>query len=660
MYYHNKILLTYSNIDEISSKLNLFFVNLFRLIILAAALPMVVYGSHFSASFRDADIKEFINTVSKNINKTIIIDPKVQGVVSVRSFEQLDKDKYYQFFLNVLDVYGYTVVEMPNDILKVIPAKRAKNSVVPLQKNAEETQGDELINRVFKLKYILAKNLAPLLRQLNDNTESGSIIHYDPSNVILITGRAAVVNRLYSIIGTLDQPGDTEIELYQLNHAVAADIIKLVNQVINPVSTTKKDLFNTGKIIADERTNSVLISGDSHTRKRAIKMIKRLDQQQDNDGTTKVVYMKYAQASKLLDVLNGVSNGVQSDNTKKLAGKSNARNMSIRAYDQTNALVITAHSKIMKELDQVIEKLDVRRAQVLVEAIIVETQNGEGLNLGIQWANKFHGGVNFLQNPDRIRANNNNENPIPTVISGLTAGFYKGNWDGLFTALATNSNNNILATPSIVTLDNMEAEFNVGQEVPVLTSTQTTATDKVYNSISRQSVGVMLKVKPQINKGDSVLLEIRQEVSSVADSSGTNANNLGSVFNKRVVNNAVLVKSGETVVVGGLLDKKLSKVINKVPFLGDIPLIGRLFQQRKESIEKSNLILFIRPTILRETNDYSKVTVDKYAEHNNLYSIDIKEPIEILSDKINNDEFNALKNDIVKFYEMIGVKYDPK
>ncbi|MFL4558587.1 type II secretion system secretin GspD [Yersinia kristensenii] len=633
---------------------------LLKFIILASALPIVVYGSNFSASFRDADIKEFINTVSKNINKTIIIDPKVQGVVSVRSFEQLDKDKYYQFFLNVLDVYGYTVVEMPNDILKVIPAKRAKNSVVPLQKNAEETQGDELINRVFKLKYILAKNLAPLLRQLNDNTESGSIIHYDPSNVILITGRAAVVNRLYSIIGTLDQPGDAEIELYQLNHALAADIIKLVNQVINPVNTTKKDLFNTGKAIADERTNSVLIIGDSHIRKKAIKMIKRLDQQQDSDGTTKVIYMKYAQASKLLDVLNGVSNGVQSDNTKKLAGTSNARNVSIRAYDQTNALVITAHSKIMKELDQVIEKLDVRRAQVLVEAIIVETQNGEGLNLGIQWANKFHGGVNFLQNPDRIRANSNSETSIPMVISGLTAGFYKGNWDGLFTALATNSNNNILATPSIVTLDNMEAEFNVGQEVPVLTSTQTTATDKVYNSISRQSVGVMLKVKPQINKGDSVLLEIRQEVSSVADSSGANVNNLGSVFNKRVVNNAVLVKSGETVVVGGLLDKKLSKVINKVPFLGDIPLIGRLFQQRKENIEKSNLILFIRPTILRETNDYSKVTADKYTEHNNLYSIDIKEPIEILSDKINNDKFNSLKNDIVKFYEMIGVKYDPK
>lgn len=218
--------------------------------------------------------------------------------------------------------------------------------------------------------------------------------------------------------------------------------------------------------------------------------------------------------------------------------------------------MITADPKVMKELDQVIERLDIRRAQVLVEAIIVETQNGEGLNLGIQWANKLYGGTNFLQKTNSIQTNNNSGNPIPMMMAGLTAGFYKGNWDGLFTALATNSNNNILATPSIVTLDNMEAEFNVGQEVPVLTSTQTTATDKVYNSISRQSVGVMLKVKPQINKGDSVLLEIRQEVSSVADSSDVNANNLGSVFNKRVVNNAVLVKSGETVVVGGLLDKK--------------------------------------------------------------------------------------------------------
>ncbi|WP_276528235.1 secretin N-terminal domain-containing protein, partial [Yersinia bercovieri] len=357
------------------------------------------------------------------------------------------------------------------------------------------------------------------------------------------------------------------------------------------------------------RTNSILVSGDSSVRKKTIQMIKDLDHQESSFENTKVIYMKYAQASKLLDVLNGISQGQRSDKKASVVSKSQSGNIAIKAYDQTNALVITADPRMMKELEQVIEKLDVRRAQVLVEAIIVETQNAEGLNLGIQWANKYSGGINLLPRPGHARSHS--EQPMPTVIAGLTAGFYKGNWNGLFTALATNSNNNILATPSIVTLDNMEAEFNVGQEVPVLTSTQTTATDKVYNSISRQSVGIMLKVKPQINKGDSVLLEIRQEVSSVADSSNTNTNNLGFIFNKRAINNAVLVKSGETVVVGGLLDEKLSKTVNKIPLLGDIPFIGGLFRQSKEKVDKSNLILFIKPTILRETNDYSVVTIDK-------------------------------------------------
>ncbi|CNE87967.1 general secretion pathway protein D [Yersinia rohdei] len=630
------------------------------LITLLMIMCSVVNSANFSVSFRDADIKEFINTVSKNINKTIIIDPKVKGLVSTRSYELLDEDKYYQFFLNVLDVYGYAVIEMPNDILKVIPSKRAKSSAVSILKDSVETQGDELVNQIFKLKNISAKNLAPLLRQLNDNSESGNVIHYEPSNTILITGRAAVVNRLHAIINEIDLPGESDAELYKLNYAAASDITKLVNQILNSGADNRQESFNTGKIIADDRTNSVLVSGDGHIRKKAIQMIRELDKPQDNYGNTKVIYMKYAKATKLLDVLNGVSHGFYYDKNKKSAGKISEENVSIKAHEQTNSLVITAVPKIMKELEKVIEKLDVRRAQVLVEAIIVETQNGEGLNLGIQWANKFYGGVNFLPKPDSIKDNKSSENPVPMLITGLTAGFYKGNWDGLFTALATNSNNNILATPSIVTLDNMEAEFNVGQEVPVLTSTQTTATDKVYNSISRQSVGVMLKVKPQINKGDSVLLEIRQEVSSIADNSDINTHNLGSVFNKRVVNNAVLVKSGETVVVGGLLDKKINKTINKVPFLGDIPLIGALFRQSKERMEKSNLILFIKPTILRETSDYTQVTTNKYSEYNNVNNSDGNEniPIDFISDKNNDNHFNFVKNDILEFYQMVGLKYD--
>ncbi|MFA3762284.1 type II secretion system secretin GspD [Yersinia sp. 2466 StPb PI] len=631
-----------------------------KITIVLVFLPLGVNSESFSALFKDADIKEFINTVSKNINKTIIIDPKVQGLVSVRSYELLDQDKYYQFFLNVLDVYGYTVVEMPNNILKVIPSKRAKGSVVPTLRESGETYGDELINRIFPLKHISAKSLAPLLRQLNDNSESGNIIHYEPSNTILITGRAAVVNRLYSIINTFDQAGDIDVEYYKLKHANAVDVTKLVNEIINQTTSNKQEPFNLGRMIADDRTNSVLVSGDSHIRKKAIKMIKELDHQQNSYGNTKVIYMKYAQASKLLEVLTGISQGFLSNKKTNSTGKKQSGNIAIKAYDQTNALVITAEPKMMRELDLVIEKLDIRRVQVLVEAIIVETQNGEGLNLGIQWENKFSGGVNFIPNSGRTR--NNSDGLLPMAITGLTAGFYKGNWSGLFTTLATNSNNNILATPSIVTLDNMEAEFNVGQEVPVLTSTQTTSTDRVYNSISRQNVGVMLKVKPQINKGDSVLLEIRQEVSSIADGSDVTANNLGSIFNKRVVNNAVLVKSGETVVVGGLLDKKINKTVNKVPILGDIPFIGGFFRQKKEKIEKSNLILFIKPTILRETNDYNLVTAEKYTEYNHgntnkpFINSALKYYKERGGEKRNHDDFNKLKKDIRAFYRDVGIE----
>ncbi|WP_038834914.1 type II secretion system secretin GspD [Yersinia pseudotuberculosis] len=615
-------------------------------------MPLDIISANFSVSFKDVDIKEFINSVSKNINKTIIIDPTVQGLISIRSYENLDKDTYYQLFLNVLDVYGYAAIEMPHNVLKVISSKRAKGVVAPLPKEGVTFDGDELINRVIPLRYISAKKITPLLRQLNDNTESGSIINYDPSNILLITGRAAVVNRLHSIVTDLDQAGDNEIELYKLNYAIAADVVKIVNEAINPINNLKQEVSIVGKVIADERTNSILISGDTYIRKKSILMIKKLDKRQSSDGNTKVVYMKYAQASKLLDVLNGISEGFHNEKKTKQSNQWNQRPVAIKAYDQTNALVITADPDMMLALGEVIEKLDIRRAQVLVEAIIVETQNGEGINLGVKWENKRSDDINFIKNSDGLL--NNNGWGIATTITGLTAGFYKGNWDVLLSALSTNTNNNILATPSIVTLDNMEAEFNVGQEVPVLISTQTTTTDKVYNSISRQSIGVMLKVKPQINKGDSVLLEIRQEVSSIADSSTVNTHNLGSVFNKRVVNNAVLVKSRETVVVGGLLDKKSSTIVNKVPFLGDLPLIGWLFRQTKEKVEKSNLILFIKPTILRESDDYSVVTSKEYNKYkkDNMNGYTLADDI-VLSDKKYLSVIPSIRKDINNFYTLL-------
>ncbi|AWK15157.1 secretin N-terminal domain-containing protein [Candidatus Fukatsuia symbiotica] len=494
-------------------------------------------SEEFSVKFKDTDIKEFINTVSKNINKTIIMDPKVKGLISVRSYENLDKKKYYQFFLHVLDVHGYTVSEMPNNILKIIPV-----------------------------------NL------------------YQASNSVL--------------------------EVHKLVYASATEVIRIINELLAPTSNNKPTIPMTFKIIADERTNSILISGDINSRKKVSLMIKYLDKKRVTSGKTKVIYLKYAKADQLLNVLNGMNSNIKKSmkNTKIILPE---EKIMLKADTQTNALIITSPPDVMHDLEQVIEKLDIRRAQVLVEAIIVESHDNTGLNLGIRWSNTSGGGVNFIKTASHKKNDLNNfdsNNIISTTlhgVNGLTTGFYRGNWNSLFMALSTNSKNDILATPSIVTLDNMVAEFNVGQEVPVLTSTQTTSTDKVYNSISRQSVGIMLKVKPQINQDDSVLLEIQQEVSSIAENSVNHNNELGSIFNKRIVNNAVLVKSGETVVVGGLLDKKKSNIVNKIPVLGDIPIIGFLFRSNKNKIEKRNLILFIKPTIIREPIDHTDTTDHK-------------------------------------------------
>ncbi|MCK8539337.1 type II secretion system secretin GspD [Yersinia ruckeri] len=623
------------------------------------------YSSDFSVKFNDADIKEFINTVSKSLNKTIIIDPKVQGLISVRSYERLDKEKYYQFFLNVLDVHGFTVLEMPNNILKVIPSKRAKSSAPPILMKDDIFNGDELINRIIPLKYISAKNVTPLLRQLNDNTDSGSVAHYEPTNSLLITGRAGTVKRLVEIISEFDREGESSVDMYKLAYASATEVTKLVTELLRPNVAGKQDTAQMVKVVADERTNSILISGDPASRKSAESMIKKLDKEQISHGNTKVIYLKYAKAGKLLDVLNGVSVSIK-DEKKKVSHISNTIKKSmIKADDQTNSLIITASPNVMYDLEKVIEKLDIRRAQVLVEAIIVEAQDGEGINLGIQWDTKQKKVGGFISyNKSNLGNIQNGVTSIANGISGLTTGFYRGNWSGLFTALATNSSNEILATPSIVTLDNMDAEFSVGQEVPVLSSQQTTSTDKVYNTISRQSVGIMLKVKPQINKGDSVLLEIRQEVSSVAENSNVDKDNIGSTFNKRVVNNAVLVKSGETVVVGGLLDKKVSNVINKIPLLGDIPIIGNLFRQKKEKIEKRNLILFIKPTIIRESDDYLSTTSEKsktFNEKNNDWNLCISENdmssrcngnnILFNLDKKTSKELISIINDMRDFYK---------
>ncbi|MBZ7488251.1 type II secretion system secretin GspD, partial [Klebsiella michiganensis] len=589
--------------------------------------------------------------VSKNLNKTIIIDPAVHGTITVRSYDRLNDEQYYQFFLSVLDVYGFAVVDMKNGVLKVVRAKDAKTAAVPLASDAQPGKGDEVVARVVPVNNVPARDLVPLLRQLNDNAGVGSVVHYEPSNVLLMTGRAGVIKHLMEIVERVDKAGDRSVVTLPLAYASAADVVKMVTELTRDAGKSASSGLMIANVVADERTNSVLISGEPNSRQLIIAIVKQLDREQFVQGNTRVIYLKYAKATDLVEVLTGIGDTIQGEQKSAKPAIALRKDITIKAHEQTNSLILTAAPDVMRDLEGVIAQLDIRRAQVLVEAIIAEVQDADGLNLGIQWANKNSGMSQFtntglpittaIAGANQYKKEGAVDSSIASTLNGLNgiaAGFYQGNWAMLLSALSSNSKNDILATPSIVTLDNMEAMFNVGQEVPVLSGSQTTSGDNVFNTVERKTVGIKLKVKPQINEGDSVLLEIEQEVSSVADAASSSSADLGATFNTRTVNNAVLVGSGETVVVGGLLDKSVTDSVDKVPVLGDIPVLGYLFRSNSKKVSRRNLMLFIRPSIIRDRDQYRHASADKYHAFNQ----------EQVQQRGHQDNPATLNNDVLK------------
>lgn len=578
------------------------------LLIFAALIFKPAAAEEFSASFKGTDIQEFINTVSKNLNKTVIIDPSVRGTITVRSYDMLNEEQYYQFFLSVLDVYGFAVINMNNGVLKVVRSKDAKTAAVPVASDAAPGTGDEVVTRVVPLTNVAARDLAPLLRQLNDNAGAGSVVHYEPSNVLLMTGRAAVIKRLLTIVERVDNAGDRSVVTVPLSWASAADVVKLVTELNKDTSKSALPGSMVANVVADERTNAVLVSGEPNSRQRIVAMIKQLDRQQATQGNTKVIYLKYAKAADLVEVLTGISSTMQSEKQAAKPVAALDKNIIIKAHGQTNALIVTAAPDVMNDLERVIDQLDIRRPQVLVEAIIAEVQDGNGLDLGVQWTGK-HGGVQF--GSTGLPISQIKKSKVIGSYTGLATGFFNGDFGALMTALSTNGKNDILSTPSVVTLDNKEASFNVGQDVPVLSGSQTTSGDNVFNSVERKTVGTKLKIVPQINDGDMIHLKIEQEVSSVDNTSTADAS-LGPTFNTRTINNEVMVHSGQTVVLGGLMENVTKQSVSKVPLLGDIPVVGQLFRYTSQDSAKRNLMVFIHTTVLRDDDNYSAASKEKY------------------------------------------------
>ncbi|ALM72218.1 type II secretion system secretin GspD [Vibrio vulnificus] len=603
-----------------------------------------VLANEFSASFKGTDIQEFINIVGRNLEKTIIVDPSVRGKIDVRSYDVLNEEQYYSFFLNVLEVYGYAVVEMENGVLKVVKSKDSKTSAIPVVSD-DTVKGDNVITRVVAVRNVSVRELSPLLRQLIDNAGAGNVVHYDPANIILITGRAAVVNRLAEIIKRVDQAGDTEIEVVELGNASAAEMVRIVDALNRTTDAKNTPEFLQPKLVADERTNSILISGDPKVRDRLKRLIRQLDVEMASKGNNRVVYLKYAKAEDLVDVLKGVSDNLQAEKNSGQKGASSQRNdVVIAAHQGTNSLVLTAPPDIMLALQDVITQLDIRRAQVLIEALIVEMAEGDGVNLGVQWGNLETGAMIQYSNTgasigqvmigleeakdttktesrwdpdqnkwvDRQFTEKGDYSTLASALSkvnGAALSVVMGDWTALISAVSSDSNSNILSSPSITVMDNGEASFIVGEEVPVITgSTAGSNNDNPFQTVDRKEVGIKLKVVPQINEGDSVQLNIEQEVSNVLGANGA----VDVRFAKRQLNTSVIVQDGQMLVLGGLIDERALESESKVPLLGDIPVLGHLFKSTNTQVEKKNLMVFIKPTIIRDGMTADGITQRKY------------------------------------------------
>lgn len=628
--------------------------NVFAAIVMTCTLGVAsVSAAQYSPNFKGTEITEFINIVGKNLKKTIIIDPKVRGKINVRSYDLLTEDQYYQFFLNVLEVYGFSVVNMANNVLKVIPNKDAKSDSIPVVGENNPGIGDEMVTRVVEVKNVSVRELSPLLRQLSDQAGGGNVVHYEPSNVIMLTGTAAVVNRLVNIITRVDRAGDQNVQIVKLKYASASEIVRIIENINKPTSgKSDTPAFLIPKIVADDRTNSVIISGEGQARERIVRLIEKLDSELETSGNTRVYYLKYSKAEDLVSVLQSVSDSMQTATTSKAsAGSKTAtrsrtagtRNVSIESHDDTNTLVITAEPDMLRSLESVIRQLDIRRAQVLVEAIIVEVFESDGAQLGVQWYHEeggftqFNNGVVPLsglaagveaaegEDGNTVQTIDGNGNPVTTTnpdidgdytilaqllgnVSGMMFGVVEDNWGAIVQAVSSDVNSNILATPSITTLDNEEAYFIVGQEIPIITGSATGSNNSnPFQTVDRKEVGIKLKVTPQVNEGSGVQLTIEQEVSSVSGATGVDIS-----INKREIKTTVMADSGATIILGGLIDEDVQESMQKVPILGDIPFLGALFRSTGSTTRKRNLMVFLKPTIIREGELMNAISKEKY------------------------------------------------
>ncbi len=576
-------------------------------------------------NFSDADLVAVINSVSQITGKNFIIDPRVKGKINVVSSKPLNEEEVYNVFLSILQVHGFATVPTKNAI-KIIPDATAKQSAAPFG-SGSRSPGDQLITRVLEIKNINAAQLVPILRPLV--AQQGHLAAYPTTNVLIISDRASNIKRIDRIISQMDKKIDSGIEIIKLKHAFAAEVVRLLTS-LNVVSPDQKASAGRAiKISADERTNSVLLSGERSVRLKYRAIISDLDSPVESAGNTHVVYLRYADAGNIATILTNVAQNALKAEAKNVgasgAGGGGGGTVSVQADEESNALVIRAPSSIFPSLRSVIQQLDIPRAQVHIEAIIAEVSLTTARELGVQWLLRSSkpGVVGSSQFSTFLPS-------IGSIVGGVADGVVDsilpdggilglGNIDddglsivALIRALEGDGETNLLSTPSLVTLDNQEAEIIVGQNVPFVTGQSTglaSTTNNPFQTIERQDIGVSLKVKPQINEGNTITMKINQEVSDIAASS---EGAVDIVTTKRAITTTVQIEDGELLVLGGLISDKLINIEQKVPFLGDLPLIGALFRSTSTEKGKQNLMVFIRATIIKDPKKARALSARKY------------------------------------------------
>jgi general secretion pathway protein D len=562
-------------------------------------------------NFQDVNIRQIIEAVAEVTGKNFIVDPRVnQQSVTMISQTAMNSDAFYKAFLSLLQVYGYVAVPAGN-FVKILPDATARQ----MPGSVSNKYGpDEIVTRVIRIENVQAAQLVPILRPLIP--QYGHMVAAPQSNMLIISDRAANVRRIVEIVRRIDQEGEDDIEVIPLQHASAIEIVTIINSIRQPAGRDAGQARS--NIAADQRTNSVLIGGDRKSRLKIRTLIVSLDTPLAEGGNTRVRYLFNADAEELAGKLQEQIGAfrTQSAGGSPQTGPGSTP-VTIWADLMTNALVITAPAKEMRNLMAIVDKLDIRRAQVQIDAIIVEVSMDKVNDFGVSWLvspgdtgdiaalSEFSGSFNLS---GAVGTLDGGEGAVGDFVGeGLTGmvGRFRDNktsWAAVVTALAGDASTNILSMPSITTVDNEEAEIKVAQEVPFITGqfTNTGAAQGSINpfqTIQREEVGTILRITPQINEGNAVLLKVEQEQSSIsAGAEGA----VDLVTNKRTISTSVIVEDGGIIVLGGLIEEALIETEQRVPILGKIPLLGALFRSRKTELVKTNLMVFIRPTILRD------------------------------------------------------------